>query len=122
MNKLRDKKLRRDLRKFRIRKKIHGTKDVPRLVIFKSLKNLYAQLINDDDQKTIFGSSTLCKELKGKLSNAKNIDSSKKFAEVVAKQAKSKKIGKVVFDRNGYLYHGKVKAFAESLRENGMIF
>ena len=114
----RDKKVRREVRKFRTRKRVNGTEERPRLVIIKSLKYLYAQLINDVQGKTITGTSSL----KSGLKNSKNIDAAIELGKVVGGLLKEKGINKVVFDRNGYLYHGKVKAFADSVRETGIDF
>jgi len=122
-NKLkRDKNLRRNVRKFRIRKRVVGTQERPRLVIVKSLRYLYAQLINDSESKTIIGFSTLSKELVEKIDNTKNIEASKFFGEFVGEKLTEKGISKIVFDRNGYLYHGKVKAFADAVRSKGIEF
>lgn len=123
-NKLkRHKNLRRDVRKFRIRKAVSGTQDRPRLVLIKSLKYLYAQIINDNANQTIVGFSTLNKEMAEKLNKSrKSLDASKSFGEFVGEKLSEKGISKVVFDRNGYLYHGKVKAFADAVRSKGIEF
>lgn len=114
-----DKKQARKVRHWRIRKKISGTALRPRLNLFKSNNSLYAQIIDDNSQTTIIGLSSLTfKDLKSK----KNIEAAQKLGAEVAKLAQEKKIKKVVFDRGGNLYHGKVKAFAESARENGLEF
>ncbi|MCP4482634.1 MAG: 50S ribosomal protein L18 [bacterium] len=118
-NKLkRDRKVRHSVRKFRARKRIKGTEERPRLVLFKSLKYLYAQVVNDSVGHTICGTSTL----KSTAKNAKNIDSAVELGTIVGVLLKDKGISKVVFDRNGCLYHGKIKAFADSVRAEGINF
>ncbi|MFH1715063.1 MAG: 50S ribosomal protein L18 [Elusimicrobiota bacterium] len=122
MKKLRDKNVRRDIRKMRIKKKIHGTLERPRLILSKSLKFLQAQIIDDDNGKTLASCSTMKKELKTTLKSGKNIEAAKELGKIVGQIAKEKGILQVVFDRNGYFYHGKVKAFAEAVREKGINF
>jgi large subunit ribosomal protein L18 len=106
----------------RIRVKIHGTGERPRLVTHRSLKNMSAQIIDDTQRKTIFSLSTLDKEVKEKFPYAGNIKAAGFFGEVFARRAKEKGIIKIAFDRSGYLYHGRVKAFAEQLRKGGLEF
>ena len=91
-----------------------------RISVFKSLKNISAQIIDDNHKKTIVSVSSIEKELKSK--NKKKIEASALLGEVLAKRAKEKKIDKVYFDRGGYKFHGRVKAFAETLRKNGLKF
>ncbi|MDA1061269.1 MAG: 50S ribosomal protein L18 [bacterium] len=98
-----------------MRSKIKGVKDRPRLVVFRSLSNTYAQLINDEDGKVLVSSSDLKSKAKGT-----KVEKAKIVGEEIAKLAKEKKIIKVVFDRNGYKYHGRVKAVAEGAREGGL--
>lgn len=102
----------RKIRHDRIRKQIIGTKDVPRLNVYRSNKNITVQLIDDEAGLTLASAS-----VKGK-----NIEAATKVGEAIAKEAKKAKIKKVVFDRGGYLYHGRVKAVAEAARENGLEF
>jgi len=104
----------------RIRKKISGTKECPRMCIFRSNKQIYVQLIDDIAGNTILSASSLDKDLA--IKNSGNIEAAKLVGESIAKKAKKAKISKVVFDRGGYLYHGAVKALAESARENGLEF
>jgi large subunit ribosomal protein L18 len=107
--------------KYRIRKKVKGSTERPRLVVFRSLDNIYAQLIDDKSHKTICTVSTLTKEVKDELKEkATKINESKIVGKVIAKLAAKNNIKKVVFDRNGYLYHGRVKAVAEGAREGGL--
>ncbi len=110
----------RQRRQLRIRKKLVGTAVRPRLNVFRSGKHIYAQLINDVDGTTIAAASTLDKELA--VSNGGNVEAAQKVGELVAKKAVAKGITKVVFDRGGFLYHGRVKALAESAREAGLEF
>ena len=102
----------RMIRHARIRKQIIGTKDIPRLNVYRSNKNIYVQLIDDENGVTLASAS-----VKGK-----NIEAATKVGESIAKEAKKLKISKVVFDRSGYLYHGRVKAVADAARENGLEF
>jgi len=115
-----DKKKRRVRRKFSIRNKVKGTVERPRLTIYKSNKNIYVQIIDDEQGLTICSSSTLAKELnlKGKCNKA----SAEKIGTVVAEKALSKGLKSVVFDRNGYQYHGVVKELADACRKAGLEF
>lgn len=112
-----NKELTRQRRKARIRAKVKGTAERPRLVVFRSLMHVYAQLIDDESGKTLLSTS----DLKGK-SKGKKTDSAKNAGMKIAELAKEKKISSVVFDRNGYKYHGRVKALAEGAREGGLKF
>lgn len=112
----------RERRKLRIRSKISGIAERPRLSVFRSGRHVYAQVINDVDGKTIAAASTLSRDLKGTLEEDRKIDAAKKVGALIAKICLEKKIPKVVFDRNGYLYHGRVKALAEAAREAGLKF
>ncbi|MCQ2978858.1 MAG: 50S ribosomal protein L18, partial [Clostridia bacterium] len=98
------------------------TASMPRLTVFKSLKYIYAQIIDDDTQTTLASASSLEKDIKSKVSNAAGMDAAKLVGELIAERALSNKIDSVVFDRSGYLYHGKVQALAESAREKGLKF
>ncbi|AHB36757.1 50S ribosomal protein L18 [Spiroplasma apis] len=108
----------RKRRHFRIRKKVSGTSERPRLNVFKSNSYFYAQIIDDVNGVTLVSSSSI----KMGLKNGRNIEAAIAVGKDIAQKAKSKKITNVVFDRGGYLFHGKVKAFAESAKENGMKF
>lgn len=110
-------------KKIRIRKKVHGTPECPRLVVFRSAKHAYAQIIDDLSGTTLVAASTLSKDLQESVKNAKSpIERFKLIGTAIAKKALEKNITKVVFDRNGYLYHGRVKALAEGAREGGLKF
>ncbi len=104
----------------RIRKDLSGTADRPRLNVFRSNANITAQIIDDVKGVTLVSASTLEKELK--IANGGNIEAAKVIGAEIAKRAKKAKIKEVVFDRGGYLYHGRVKALAEAARENGLEF
>ncbi len=107
----------------RIRRKISGTAERPRLAVFRSARNIYAQLIDDVDQRTLAGVSTLTPDLKKSVGDAKTkIDAAKVVGKAIAEKAKKLKVGSVVFDRGGYLYHGRVKAVADGAREAGLKF
>jgi len=109
--------------KFRIRKKVTGTPERPRLVIFRSLNNIYAHLIDDQNNKTLLTISTLNKDIKESIKGSgTKITKSKIVGQILGKKAKAMNIKSVVFDRNGYLYHGRVKAIAEGARESGLEF
>jgi large subunit ribosomal protein L18 len=106
----------------RIRLGMCGINERPRLIIHRSLKNLYAQVIDDTKNKTLFSLSTLDKEIRQKFACAGNIKAAEFFGQVFARRVKDKGITKIVFDRAGYLYHGRIKAFAQKLREGGLEF
>ncbi len=116
------KKLGRYKRHIRIKKKIFGDKSKPRLSVFKGLKNMRAQLINDVEQKTILIVTTTSKEFKHQFKSGSNIKAAEKLGEILAKKAKEKGIEQIKFDRGGNMYHGKIKALAESARKNGLKF
>lgn len=106
----------------RIRKKLSGNTERPRLSVFKSNKNIYAQIIDDTKGVTLAFASTLDSEVKKDLSSGGNLDAAKKVGADIAKKAIEKGITKVVYDRGGFLFHGKIKALADSARENGLDF
>ncbi len=118
-----DKRVKRARRKKSIRNKIRGTLERPRLTVFKSCKNIYAQLIDDDNHNTLCMASTLDKSLALISSTSRcNKETATSVGKLLAERAKSKKITKVIFDRNGYPFHGRVKALADACREGGLIF
>lgn len=106
----------------RIRLRMLSDELRPRLIVHRSLKNLAAQIIDDTKNKTLFSMSTLNKELKSKIAYGGNVKSAQLFGEIFAAKAKDKGITKIVFDRAGYLYHGRIKAFADALRKGGLEF
>ena len=112
----------RKRRHIRVRKKVFGTPERPRLNVFRSNKHIYAQIIDDTTGRTLVSASSIDKELKGKLKSGGNIEASNIVGELIAKRAVDKGIKKVVFDRGGYLYHGRVKALADAARKGGLEF
>lgn len=104
----------------RIRKKVEGTSERPRLSVYRSLNHIYVQIIDDTKGATLCSASTVEKDLKGKSGG--NIESAKVVGKLIAERARSKGIETVVFDRGGYLYHGRVKSLAEAAREAGLKF
>jgi ribosomal protein L18 len=106
----------------RVRKKISGTAERPRLSVYKSAKNIYAQLIDDINRTTLVAASTIDKEIDLGGVYGGNKDAAKKVGELIAKKAVAKGISEVVFDRGGYLYHGRVRELAEAAREAGLKF
>ena len=104
----------------RVRNKVSGNTETPRLNVFRSNSNIFAQIIDDSEGKTLVSASSIDKELN--LKNGGNIEAATKVGQLLATRAKKAKIKKVVFDRGGYLYHGRVKALAEAARENGLEF
>jgi large subunit ribosomal protein L18 len=112
----------RERRKKRSRDKIRGTSERPRLCVFRSSKHIYAQVIDDQQGKTLAAASTLSKEIAGSLEKSANIAAAKQVGEMVARRAVERNVTKVTFDRNGFLYHGRVKALADAAREAGLQF
>ena len=106
----------RVMRHARVRSKISGTTEVPRLCVFRSNKNISCQVIDDETGTTLASASSL------KLKNGGNVEAAKEVGKMIAEACKKAKITKVVFDRGGYLYHGRVEALAEAARENGLEF
>ena len=106
----------------RLRQKIIGSNARPRMTVHRSLANFYVQFIDDINGKTLCSISTLSPKIKGKVKYSGNIKAAEVLGEIAALLAKSKGISKVVFDRGGYIYHGRIKAFAESARKNGLSF
>ena len=102
----------------RIRRKMHGTAERPRLNVYRSLNHIYAQVIDDNHGVTLASASTVTAKLKA----GGNVDAAKEIGKRVAEQAKEKGVTKVVFDRGGYLYHGRIKALADAAREAGLEF
>lgn len=105
-----------------MRSRIKGTVERPRLNVFRSLKHIYAQAVVDTTGNTLASASTLSPEFRGNLTETGNVEAAKKVGALIAKKCLEKGIDKVVFDRNGYLYHGRVKALAEAARTSGLNF
>ena len=112
----------RDRRKARIRKKISGSVERPRLTVFRSARHIYAQVVDDTGGGTLAAASTLSPDLRGTLEADDKTGAAKKVGALIAKMCLERKVEKVVFDRNGFLYHGRVKALAEAAREAGLDF
>jgi large subunit ribosomal protein L18 len=123
MNKVDRSNKRRARIKHQIRKKVKGTAEKPRMVVYRSLNHIYAQLIDDNNGKTIFSVSSKSKDVGEKLGEAKGrIEMSKLVGKLTAEKAISQNILSVIFDRNGFLFHGRVKAVADGAREGGLKF
>lgn len=122
MIKPRNKKEHTQKRHKRIRVKLSGTTEAPRLAVYRSTKHIYAQIIDDVKGVTIVSASSIDKDLKDKLSHGGNIDAAKAVGEALAKKALKAKVKDVVFDRGGFLYHGRVAALADAAREAGLNF
>lgn len=123
MNQIEKSRKRRSRIKHQLKKKLRGTPDTPRLVVFRSANHIYAQFMDDLNSKTLLTVSTKSKDVAEKISGSKGkVDKSKVVGKIAAERAASSNISKVVFDRNGYLFHGRVKALAEGAREGGLKF
>ena len=106
----------------RVRKKISGTAECPRLCVFRSNTNIYAQIIDDSNGTTLVSASSLDKDVKASVANGGNIEAAAAVGKLVAERAQAKEITEVVFDRGGYIYHGRVAALADAAREAGLSF
>ncbi|RNC69352.1 MAG: 50S ribosomal protein L18 [Desulfuromonadales bacterium] len=122
MSPLASKKVAHLKRKTRVRKKIRGTTERPRLNVFRSARHIYAQIIDDSTGVTIVSASTVEGDIDESLKYTGNVEAAKQVGALIAKKAIEKNVSTVVFDRNGFLYHGRVKALADSARENGLSF
>ena len=112
----------RERRKLRIRKKIDGTSERPRLSVFRSARHIYAQVVDDVAGKTVAHASTLSRDVRGPAAEATKLDAAKQVGQAIATLLLAKGIDKVVFDRNGYLYHGRIRALADAARAAGLKF
>ncbi len=112
----------REKRHYRLRNKISGTAEQPRLAVFRSNMHIYAQVIDDTVGNTLCAASTMEKDIKAKLEKTNDVEAAKVVGEAVAKKALEKGITTVVFDRGGFVYHGKIKALADAAREAGLNF
>ena len=117
-----DKNANRLQRHKRVRRKITGTTQRPRLCVFRSANNIYAQIIDDTNRVTLAAASSLEAEVKGAVNHTGNKEAARKVGELIAKKAVEKGITEVVFDRGGYLYHGRIQELAEGAREAGLKF
>lgn len=112
----------RQKRKARVRTRMFGTEQRPRLSVFRSAKHIYAQIVVDSTGSTILAASSLSPEIRGEIEGLKKSAAAKKVGELLGRKAAEKNIRRVVFDRNGFLYHGRIKALAEGARESGLEF
>ena len=117
-----DKNAKRLQRHNRVRRKVFGTPQRPRLCVFRSSNNIYAQIIDDTNRVTLVAASSLDEAVKGAVNHTGNKEAAKMVGEMVAKKAVEKGITEVVFDRGGYIYHGRIKELAEGAREAGLKF
>ena len=122
MTRIKKKRMSHLRRRRRVRQKISGTGNRPRLSVFRSLKHIYAQLIDDDLGVTLVEASTLSPELKGAGTSGGNIEAAQRVGVLIAQKAKQQEIEVAIFDRGGHLYHGRIKALAEAAREEGLKF
>ena len=122
MDRSKEKYIARHKRKKRVRKKVVGTQQRPRLSVFRSLRHIYAQIIDDETGNTLAAASTLSPELKDNMPTPGNISAAKQVGTLIARRAKEHQIESVIFDRGGNLYHGRIKALAEAAREEGLRF
>lgn len=122
MDRSKEKYIARHKRRKRVRKKIIGTRQRPRLSVFRSLKHIYAQIIDDEAGNTLIAASTLSPELKDSLATRGNISAAQQVGTLIARRAKEHQIESVVFDRGGNLYHGRIQALAEAARKEGLRF
>ena len=120
MNVAKERQTARKKRQVRVRRKVHGSQIRPRLCVFRSSKHIYAQIIEDTTGSTLVSVSTVCKEFGGDLKSSGNVEAAKLIGKKIAERALAKNITQVVFDRNGFLYHGRVKALADAAREAGL--
>lgn len=109
-------------RKKRVRRKINGTIERPRLAVNRSLKHIYAQIIDDENGETLAHASSLSPEVKGNATDSGKIEIAQTVGQLIAQKARERNIEGVIFDRSGYLYHGRIKALADAAREGGLKF
>lgn len=122
MSRTSDRKAARSRRHLRVRRKIGASKDRPRLSVFRSLKHIYAQIVDDSEGQTLAAASTLDPEIRDQVADLKKSEQAKVVGEILAKRATARGIEKVVFDRGGYKYHGRVQSLAEGARAGGLKF
>lgn len=106
----------------RVRARIHGRREAPRLNVFRSLNHIYAQIVDDERGMTLLSASTVDKEIRKTLKSGGNVAAAKRVGQVLAERAKGAGISRVLFDRGGYAYHGRIKALADAAREGGLQF
>ena len=118
----RDRRADRDVRKVRVRRRVRGSAARPRLAVFRSLNHIYAQLVDDDAGKTIVAADSRSKEFREHHPAGGNVAAAKAVGALLAERAKARGVERVVFDRGGYMYHGRVKALADAARTGGLVF
>ena len=119
---IKDRRAPRDIRHRRLRRYVHGSSTRPRLTVFRSTKHIVAQLVDDDAGRTIVAADSRSKEFRAQRGRGGNVAAAKAVGELLAERAKASGIGSVVFDRGGFMYHGRVKALAEAARAGGLVF
>jgi large subunit ribosomal protein L18 len=112
----------RAARQSRVRRKVRGSEQIPRLSVYRSLHHIYVQVISDESGRTLVAASTLSPDVRGSLKTARDLSAAKTVGKTIAARCLEKGINQVVFDRNGFLYHGRVKALADAAREAGLKF
>ena len=122
MNVAKERREARQKRQVRVRRKVRGSQERPRLCVFRSARHIYAQIIEDSTGTTLVSISTVAKDISGDLKVSGNVEAAKLVGKKIAERALAKNITQVVFDRNGFLYHGRVKALADAAREAGLSF
>lgn len=122
MNVAKERREARQKRQVRVRRKVQGSQERPRLCVFRSARHIYAQIIEDTTGTTLVSVSTVVKDVSGDLKVSGNVEAAKLVGKKIAERALAKNITQVVFDRNGFLYHGRVKALADAAREAGLSF
>lgn len=120
MNEQKLKAVRRERRKTRVRKRVSGTSERPRMSVFRSLNHIYVQVIDDERGVTLCSASSRAKELRGQIKSGGNIAAAKLVGQAIARAARAKGISAVAMDRNGYRYHGRIKALTDAAREAGL--
>jgi large subunit ribosomal protein L18 len=118
----RDRRAARDVRKVRIRRRVRGSAVRPRLAVFRSLNHIYAQLVDDDAGKTVVAADSRSKEFRAHHPAGGNVAAAKAVGTLLAERARACGVERVVFDRGGYMYHGRVKALADAARSGGLVF
>ncbi|MGQ3685047.1 MAG: 50S ribosomal protein L18 [Candidatus Loosdrechtia sp.] len=122
MDRIKEKLRKRTRRHLRVRRKVLGTSERPRLSVYRSIKNIYCQIINDAEGKTLASASTVTPDVKSLIPYGGSVSAAEVVGKWIAEAARSKGITKVVFDKGGYKYHGRIKALAESARKNNLVF
>ena len=117
-----DRRASRDIRKARIRRRVNGSAGRPRLAVFRSLNHIYAQIVDDDAARTLVAADSRSKKFQGQHKSGGNVAAAKAVGSLLAERAKARGIERVIFDRGGYMYHGRVKALADAARAGGLVF